>query len=179
LILDITPDLEKWYIYHHINPQTKEEEAIAAKRCRNSAEEMQLWVNEQNNKTMGEWYRDEAAALGYEISPSNGQRKNINAIVDEVLEKHALTVLPLSKDHKKMEHFIILFLTPPLDRMSGSIEEKFSNHFGVRFEYGAKKTFIRAIVQKRYKTVARQLHRKLETAHGVHFFFRDNVDRAC
>jgi hypothetical protein len=141
---------------------------------------MRLWVNEQNNKTMGEWYRDEAAALGYEISPSNGQRKNINAIVDEVLEKHALTVLPLSKDHKKMEHFIIiLFLTPPLDRMSGSIQEKFSNHFGVRFEYGAKKTFVRAIVQIRYKTVARQLHRKLETAHGVHFFFRDNVDRAC
>jgi hypothetical protein len=54
-ILDITPNLEKWYLYHLMNPQTKEEEAIAAKRCRNSAEEMRLWVNEQNNKTMGDW----------------------------------------------------------------------------------------------------------------------------
>jgi membrane-bound lytic murein transglycosylase MltF len=80
--------------------------------------------------------------------------------VDEVLEKHALNVRPLSKDYKKMEHFFI-FLTPPLDRMSSSIEEKFTNHFGVRFEYSAKKTFIRAIVQKRNKTVARQLDLKL------------------
>jgi hypothetical protein len=96
--------------------------------------------------------------------------------VDEVLEKHALTVRPLCEDHKKMEHFII-FLSPPLEGMSSAIEEKFSNHFGVRFEYGAMKTFIRAIVQKRYKTVARKLHRKLETSHGALFFFRDNVDR--
>jgi hypothetical protein len=137
---------------------------------------MRLWVNEQNNKILGEWYRNEASGLGYSISPSNGERQNINNIVDEVLDKHALTVTPLSKDQTKMMHFII-FLSPPLEGMISAIEEKFSNHFGVRFEYGAKKTFIRAIVQKRYKTIARQLHRKLETSHGACFFFRDNVDR--
>jgi hypothetical protein len=62
-ILDITPHLEKWYIYLSINPQTKDKEVIATKRCRNCAEEMRLWVKKQNNKTTGEWYCDQAATL--------------------------------------------------------------------------------------------------------------------
>jgi hypothetical protein len=160
-----------------MNPQTTDEEALLAKRSRNTAEEMRLWVNEQNNKILGEWYRNEASGLGYSISPSNGQRQNINAIVDELLDKHrALTLIPLSKDQTKMMHFI-MFLLPPLEGMISAIEEEFSNKFGVRFLFGTKKTFIRAIVQKRHKTVSRQLHRKLETHHGACFFFRDNVDR--